>query len=365
MIAINKSAAAKTVTIALAGKEWKSAVAYGFSTDSVITKLADPTGVTAAGFDYALPATSATHFVVSTDAQVVLPSPDLVPLSVEIVGQGTVTRSLRTALLPRGTVVTLNATPADGWTFGGWAKDGTGKTTTLAVTMDAPRTVQAVFLSAANLIANGDFSNGTTGWTPSAWSQDGAAAGTPSVKDGVFTFAVTNGGTETWNVQIFQTAVPFVKGTTYTLSFDASASKARSIKAYANQGAFDKSVALETTSKTFSYTFVSDSTESGKLSFDIGGAAAAGTTVQLDNVSIVASTGTGIVGKSSRSGSLLQQGGKLLVDGAGTLVLVDARGATVLRREIRSATRVDLSALPRGLYVARFQDASTLVRKLD
>jgi hypothetical protein len=365
VIAINKSASAQTVTIALSGKEWKSAVAYGFSTDSVITKLADPAGVTAAGFDYSLPATSATHFVVSTDAQVELPSPDLVPLSVEVVGQGTVTRSIRTALLPRGTVVTLSATPADGWTFGGWAKDGTGKTTTLAVTMDAPRTVQAVFLSAANLIANGDFSNGTTGWTPSAWSQDGAAAGTRSGKDGAFSFAVTNGGTETWNVQIFQTAVPFVKGTTYVLSFDASGTPARSVKAYANQGAFDKSVALETASKTYSYTFVSDSTESGKLSFDIGGAGSAGSTFQLDNVSIVASSGTGVVGKGARPPSLVQQGSQLVVDGTGTLVLLDARGRTILRREIRSATRLDLAPLPRGLYFARFQDASTLIRKLD
>lgn len=224
-------------------------MAYGFSTDSVITKLPDPTGVTATGFDYTLPATSATHFVVSTDAQALLPSLDLVPLNVEVVGQGSVTRSIRTALVARGTVVELSAAPAEGWTFGGWTRDGSGKATTLSVTMDAPRTVQAVFLSASNLIVNGDFANGTTGWTPSAWSQDGAAAGTPSVKDGVFHFAVTNGGPDNWNVQIFQTSVPFLKGTTYTLSFDASASQARSINVYANLGAFDKPVSLALTSR--------------------------------------------------------------------------------------------------------------------
>lgn len=366
VIAINKSASAKPVTISLSGKTWQSAVAYGFSTDTVITKLPAPVGVTASGFDYTLPATSAIHFVVSTEAQVVLPSPDLVPLQVEIVGQGTVTRSLRTSLVPRGTVVTLTATPAEGWTFSNWAKDGTGKNTSLAVTMDAPRTVQALFVSASNLITNGDFSNGTTGWTPSAWSPDGAAAGTPAVKAGVFTFDVTNGGTDNWNVQIFQTAVPFVKGTTYTLSFDASASKARDIKVYANLGAIDKAVSLTATTKTYTYTFVSDSTESGKLSFDIGGSSASGTSVTLDNVSILASgSGTGVATRAAKGADLLQRGRELVVAGAGVLELRDALGKVVLRRDIHTAGRVDLSSLPRGLYIASFAGTTALVRRMD
>jgi mannan endo-1,4-beta-mannosidase len=366
VVAINKSSAAKTVTLALSGKAWQSAVAYGFATDSVITKLPAPTGVTASGFDYTLPATSATHFVVSTDAQVTLPSPDLVALQIEVVGQGSVTRSIRTALVPRGTVVNLTAVPADGWTFGGWARDGSGKNAALALTMDAPHTVQAIFLSAANLITNGDFSNSTTGWTPSAWSQDGSAAGTPTVQNGVFTFAVANGGPDTWDVQIFQTAVPFVKGTTYTLSFDAFASKARDIKVYANLGAFDKSVTLGTTSATYGYTFVSDSTESGKLSFDIGGTGAGGTTVNLDNVSIKASvSGIRIAPRSARLPGLSQQGRQLVLTGEGTLVLCDLQGKVVIRREIRSSGRVGLASLPRGLYFASFQGARTLVRSLD
>ena len=366
VIAINKSASAKSVTLALDGKAWKSAVAYGFSTDSVIAKLTDPTGVTADGFDYVLPATSATHFVVSTDMQVALPSPDMVALNIEAVGQGQVNRSIRTALLPRGTVVKLAAVPAEGWSFGGWAMDGSGKDTILSVTMDAPHTVQAIFLSSANLIVNGDFSNGTTGWTPSAWSQDGAAAGTATVTSGALTYAVTNGATATWNVQLFQTAVPFVKGATYTLSFEASASKVRDIQVYANQGAFSKAVTLGTTNKTYGYTFVSDSTESGKLSFDIGGTGTTGTTVTLDNVSIKAVVaGAGLVTRNVRNAGLLQAGRQLILNGEGTLVLCDAQGQVVARREIRGGERLDISWLPRGLYYARFQGARALVRNLD
>jgi len=365
VVAINKSASAKSLTLALSGKAWQSAVAFGFSTDSVITKLPAPTGVTASGFDYTLPATSATHFVVSTDAQVSLPTPDLVTLQVEVVGQGSVNRSIRTALVPRGTLVTLTAVPADGWTFGGWNRDGSGKSTTLSVTLNAPHTVQAVFLSAANLIVNGDFSNGTTGWTPSAWSPGGGAAGTPSVQDGVFSYAVTNGGPDTWNVQIFQTAVPFVKGTTYTLSFDASASKARDIKVYANLGAFDKSVSLGTASSTYTYTFVSDSTESDKLSFDIGGPGAAGTTVQLDNVSIMAATSAiapaGRVGKSV----LAQVGNRLLLHGAGELVVRDLSGRMILSRRVSGESSLELASFPRGIFVANFRGTRLLVHQLE
>jgi hypothetical protein len=304
--------------------------------------------------------------VVSTETQVSLPSPDMVTLNVDVIGQGQVTRSVRTALLPRGTVVKLSAVAAEGWVFGGWAAGATGKDAELSVTMDASRTIQATFLSSANLVVNGDFANGVTGWTPSAWSADGAAKGTPTVTDGVLNYAVTNGAAATWNVQLFQTAIPFVKGMTYTLSFDASASKARDVQVYANLGGFNKVVTLGTASKTYSYTFVSDSTESGKLSFDLGGAGTNGTTVMLDNVSIKAVlSGTGIEAKGGKNVGLLQTGRQLILNGEGTLVLCDAKGTVVLRREIRSADRVDLSGLPRGLYFARFQGARSLVRNLD
>jgi hypothetical protein len=365
IVAINKSSSAKAVTLALSGKAWQSAVAYGFATDSAIVKLAAPTAVTASGFDYTLPATSATHFVVSTDPQVSLPSPDLVTLQVEVIGQGQVKRSIRTAQVPRGSKVDLIAVPAEGWTFGGWAKDASGKDTAVSLMMDAPRSVQATFLSAANLIVNGDFSGGTSGWTPSAWSPDGAAQGTATVVNGGLAYAIANGGTDTWNVQIFQTAVPFLKGVSYTLSFEASASQARAIQVYANQGAFSKPVTLGTTVAKYDYTFVSDSTESGKLSFDIGGAGSNGTTVYLDNVSIKSvASGNGIASREQIHRGLSQQGRQLLLTGAGELVLCDVRGKAVLRREIRSSDRVSLSVLPRGIYFASFRGARMLVRNL-
>jgi len=304
--------------------------------------------------------------VISTDAQVSLPSPDLVALQVQVIGQGLVNRSIRTTLVPRGTVVDLTAVPATGWIFGGWGVDGSGNSPALSVAMDAPHTVQAIFLSAANLIVNGDFSNGTAAWTPSAWSADGTAAGTPSVQNGVFSYAVTNGATDTWDVQIFQTGVPFVKGVTYDLSFDASASRARGIQVYANEGAFDKAVNLDTASSTFTYTFVSDSTESGKLSFDIGGPGTSGTTVRLHNVSITSAVSAAIAPAARvRKSALVQAGDRLLSQGTGELVVCDLNGRTVLSRRVSGESSLELTSLPRGIFAARFLGTQLLVRHLE
>jgi hypothetical protein len=156
-----------------------------------------------------------------------------------------------------------------------------------------------------------------------------------------------------------------VKGTSYTLSFEASASQARSIKVYANLGAIDKSVSLGTASATYTYTFVSDSTESGKLSFDIGGPGAAGTTVSLDNVSIkAASSAIAPIGKAGRP-ALAQVGNRLVLHGAGELVVRDVSGRVVLARRVSGETGIELASLPRGLFSASFRETRMLVRKLE
>jgi hypothetical protein len=53
------------------------------------------------------------------------------------------------------TVVTLTATPANGWVFVNWTGDSTDTTNVTTVLMDQPRTVQAVFGTSLNLFTNG------------------------------------------------------------------------------------------------------------------------------------------------------------------------------------------------------------------
>lgn len=60
-------------------------------------------------------------------------------------GGGTVSRSPNAASYASGTVVTLTASPASGYTFTGWSGDVTGTSTSVTVTMTANRTVTANF----------------------------------------------------------------------------------------------------------------------------------------------------------------------------------------------------------------------------
>jgi trimeric autotransporter adhesin len=54
------------------------------------------------------------------------------------------------------TVVTLTATPSNGWSFIRWTGDSTATTNVTTVVMDQPRTVQAVFGTSITLFTNGN-----------------------------------------------------------------------------------------------------------------------------------------------------------------------------------------------------------------
>ena len=66
-------------------------------------------------------------------------------LAVAKAGNGTVTLDPAGGTYDDGTVVTLTATPAVGYTFTGWSGDLTGTTNPITITMDANKTVTATF----------------------------------------------------------------------------------------------------------------------------------------------------------------------------------------------------------------------------
>ena len=70
---------------------------------------------------------------------------DMFALTTNVVGSGSIARSPDAATYADGTVVTLTATPDDGWTFEGWSGDASGTTNPTTVTMDAAKTVTATF----------------------------------------------------------------------------------------------------------------------------------------------------------------------------------------------------------------------------
>jgi uncharacterized repeat protein (TIGR02543 family) len=69
-----------------------------------------------------------------------------VPLILNVIGSGSVSRNPDHSAYPYGTTVTLTATPNPGWDFRGWSGDAGGADNPLTVTMTASKTITANFL---------------------------------------------------------------------------------------------------------------------------------------------------------------------------------------------------------------------------
>lgn len=67
-------------------------------------------------------------------------------LTTNVSGAGTVTRDPNAAIYPNGTIVTLTATAAPGFTFAGWSGDVMGNADPTTITMNANKTVTANFI---------------------------------------------------------------------------------------------------------------------------------------------------------------------------------------------------------------------------
>jgi hypothetical protein len=72
-------------------------------------------------------------------------------LTVNVVGNGVVTRNPDSATYPSGTVVMLTATPALYWMFWGWSGDLSGtRQSPISLTMDGNKSVTARFVKAGD-----------------------------------------------------------------------------------------------------------------------------------------------------------------------------------------------------------------------
>jgi uncharacterized repeat protein (TIGR02543 family) len=80
--------------------------------------------------------------VTATFSEVIVPQ---YTLTVNTVGQGSVTLNPPGGTYDEGTVVTLTAQPASGWTFDYWTGDLTGSQNPDTITMDSDKTVTATF----------------------------------------------------------------------------------------------------------------------------------------------------------------------------------------------------------------------------
>ncbi len=83
-----------------------------------------------------------------------------------------------------------------------------------------------IFQPGQNMLANGDFSQGTNSWT---FTVSGTAAAAWSIQNGVSHISITNGGTSLDDIQLLQGGKPLLVGNQYVLDFDAWAANSRYI----------------------------------------------------------------------------------------------------------------------------------------
>jgi len=141
----------------------------------------------------------------------------------------------------------------------------------------------------SNLLNNGNFENGSDGWV----CEQPVGSANCSVVNGAYQIAITNGGSENWNVQPQYKNVTLSNGKTYTFAFDAKSASSRtaeikverSVSPWEDFSAVGSGQNLTTTMQRFSYTFtMPTSLADARVVMNIGGS---NSDVTIDNVWLV------------------------------------------------------------------------------
>jgi hypothetical protein len=139
-----------------------------------------------------------------------------------------------------------------------------------------------------NMVANGDFSQGTNSWT---WTVGGSASAAWEITNGASFIDVASAGTALTDIQLRQAGLQLLRGKQYLLEFDAWAAARRPIEVRLGQNQSPwasykiVSPSLTTATQHFSYPFVMQDTSDfdTRLIFNLGASAI---DVYLDNVSL-------------------------------------------------------------------------------
>ncbi|SMO94712.1 carbohydrate binding domain-containing protein [Gracilimonas mengyeensis] len=120
-------------------------------------------------------------------------------------------------------------------------------------------TFASTAITGENLLENGNFSNGMTGWDQ--YIQTTNAAASFSAGNGILHASIADGGDQGWHVQLHQRDLTIEYGATYEVSFDAWAdgNRAMSMTVGMQSSPYDEftneSIDLTTSSQTFAFEF--------------------------------------------------------------------------------------------------------------
>lgn len=149
-----------------------------------------------------------------------------------------------------------------------------------------------------NLVQNGDFSNGTSGWQFTSYPDpqncpEMNTQATGSVVNGEFVANISNQGCHEYSVQLFRQDLSLQNGSWYLLTFDAYADESRLIlpavgqhnEPYACYACFE-AMEINATKTTYSLRFKMNqpSDNNSRVGFDLGKHSAAN--VYIDNISL-------------------------------------------------------------------------------
>lgn len=363
IVAINENTSATEQRFVLNGVSVPSVTPWETSDAVKLTARSQVTAGTS--FSWRLPAKSVVTFVGYYASGI--------RLSIQTVGNGTVSRNPDKFAFEEGETVTLTAQPQTGYVFAGWSGSGlSGNENPITITMNEDKAITALFVRGTadgNLVLNGDFSSGSEEWTLNTWG--GSASG--SVVDGEYRINIESTGTNSHDIQLVQPGLYLENGKTYVVKFDAYAASNRSLEvnvemkddpwtSYLPQlQQFD----LTTTKQTFTFKFTMEHPTdiSGRIGFNVSTSTVA---VFIDNVSVKVFDPTSLysgdrirnssVNVSCKNSLLRIDMGDFGNDKT-SLDIFDLKGkivkSTVFRTRTGESGSLDLSVLPCGFYVVK------------
>ena len=171
-----------------------------------------------------------------------------------------------------------------------------------------------------NLTTNSDFTTDSSGWNLN--DNNGASAEFSVINSELFV-DITNGGTRPSHVLLNQTSLPLIQNQSYTLSFDARAASARTIRVWVQYGEGNNNTSiatfndlpLTTESQTFRLPFTYSATDvsSGKIKFFLGND---NSSVYLDNIRLLVGNAIEIRSEAHRMNDRLHRGNSFMASKA-------------------------------------------------
>ncbi len=205
----------------------------------------------------------------------------------------------------------------------------------------------------------------TNGWS---LSTQGGASGNLSVSSGMLNINITNGGTQTWHVQLVKNNIALEKDKLYRISFTGQATANRSLTYYAGKatdpwnaysGYNGISVSTTETTYTTTFTMTSPTDLAGRLVFDLGTSTTnlSITSVKVEEIQFGTVTALANDLKNSHASVYPNPVRSLLhIDGATqyhVAELYDLIGRKLNQIKLSENTEIDMQGMPRGFYVIR------------